>query len=648
MIGVAVALVLAAGALAVAVSRFDANSYRETVEAAAARATGRALTISGPLKIVPSLMPTVSASGIALANLPGGSRPDMARVERIVITFALMPLLHGKVDVHSIELDGVDVLLERTADGRPNWVFGAPKPAEGAGDGTTLPQLDAVRITRAVVVLRDGTAPAREVRIDSLDVDMTDDGTTIAVKGGLDGRAVSANLSTGALAAVMADTPVPVQGQVDVDALRARVEGTVARPLTGQGLDMRATAEAPALESLNALVGARLPALGAVRVSARVADGPDGAWTLGDLSAEIGALAATGRLVLRPGTPFRIEGELASKRLDIDALSPTPATKRAADGRVIPQLPLDLGLPADVEGRIAVKAEQVRLAGLDLSAVATTLALDGKGLALSPLGLTLVGGRIDGSVRLSRGVSPEVALALKGRSLDLGALLKMLAVTDLVTGRGDFEVSLKGRGADTRSLAAGLGGQTFVALGQGTVASHYLDFIAADLIKILSPLTPRQEDTKVNCAVSRFGLDKGVATSTAFLFDTTRMTMTGEGTVDLRSEAVRFRLAPRPKDRALLSLATDVDVSGTLAKPRFTPSPLGVAKGAARIVGGVLLGPVGVLVPLATSGEADRNPCVEALATKGQVTPKDQGTLDSLRQGLGRTLDDLGTALNPF
>ena len=50
------------------------NAWRPEVEAAVQRTTGRALHI-GQLAFVPSLSPTLDVTGLALANLPGGSRP---------------------------------------------------------------------------------------------------------------------------------------------------------------------------------------------------------------------------------------------------------------------------------------------------------------------------------------------------------------------------------------------------------------------------------------------------------------------------------------------------------------------------------------------------------------------------------------------
>ena len=108
----------------------DPNAWRGEIEAAVQRATGRAVRI-GRLSLVPSASPTLGITDIALANPPGGSRPDMVTVARAEVKLALLPLLAGRIEVARLLLVRPDILLERDPAGRPNWRFGrsAGRPA---------------------------------------------------------------------------------------------------------------------------------------------------------------------------------------------------------------------------------------------------------------------------------------------------------------------------------------------------------------------------------------------------------------------------------------------------------------------------------------------------------------------------------------
>lgn len=112
------ALLAAAGASVAAVTLNWAAGH---VQAAVQAATGRAMTVAGPVRW--SLMPPrLDMHDVALANLPDGSRPAMVTAPRIKVFLAAWPLLVGAVRVDGIYAESPDVFLERTATGS-NWRF---------------------------------------------------------------------------------------------------------------------------------------------------------------------------------------------------------------------------------------------------------------------------------------------------------------------------------------------------------------------------------------------------------------------------------------------------------------------------------------------------------------------------------------------
>src|SRR6185369_6709900 len=178
------------------------NQYKGLIASEVERATGRKLTINGKIELALSLTPTLTAKDLSLANLPGGSRPEMIMLKRLEVQMQLLPLLSRQVKVDLLELHGADILLETDKTGRGNWVFshaetGSAGPAAASGEGPSLPEISLVKIRDSLVTYRDGdTGMSRSLRIDSLDA---------ATKGGriaLD------------LAALIAKSPVTVKGSV--------------------------------------------------------------------------------------------------------------------------------------------------------------------------------------------------------------------------------------------------------------------------------------------------------------------------------------------------------------------------------------------------------------------------------------------------
>jgi uncharacterized protein involved in outer membrane biogenesis len=119
----ALVVLLSTAALGVIVAVVDPNNYKPQIAAAVQRATGRALTLGGPLRVSLSLWPTIEVTDVKLANLPGGTRPNMVSAERIEAQLSLPALLlRHRLELTKLALVGPNILFERV-EGQPNWVL---------------------------------------------------------------------------------------------------------------------------------------------------------------------------------------------------------------------------------------------------------------------------------------------------------------------------------------------------------------------------------------------------------------------------------------------------------------------------------------------------------------------------------------------
>ena len=178
-------VVLVAGIL-VAPSFVDWNSQKGRLAAQFMALTGRDLSIAGDVRFTLLPAPALSAEEVSLANLAGGSAPEMARVRRLDLRIALSPLLRGDVQVESLVLVEPEILLEVLPDGRKNWDILPADPAtaaeagqadtsledEASGDGFSAPQvqLNQVTLRKGRIVYRDDLG---EERIDILSADLS-------------------------------------------------------------------------------------------------------------------------------------------------------------------------------------------------------------------------------------------------------------------------------------------------------------------------------------------------------------------------------------------------------------------------------------------------------------------------------------------
>ena len=127
----------------------DWDRFRPQVRDALQAATGRRVTIAGPVTLESTLPPVLSATDVVLGNFKSGSRPDMVRAQHAELTVGLFALLRGSVEVRGIALRDADIVLETDAKGRGNWTF---EPEGGQDEHWEFPE---IRVDDSAVEVRN-------------------------------------------------------------------------------------------------------------------------------------------------------------------------------------------------------------------------------------------------------------------------------------------------------------------------------------------------------------------------------------------------------------------------------------------------------------------------------------------------------------
>jgi AsmA protein len=477
----AVVLLIPALAVLGALVFVHPNAWRPEVEAAVQRTTGRVLRI-GRLAFVPSFSPTLSVTDLALANLPGGSRPDMITVAHAEAKLALLPLLAGRIEIARLLLIRPDILLERDAAGRPNWRFSgrpaaavsAPSASPGAPPGSRPGVLvRALRIEDARVTWqgKDVAAPMRiDLHVLEADASGLEAPVMVTARGAYAGQEFASSVEAGPLSRLFdaaAATPWPVKGMLETPGARLTIAGALTHPLDGDGYAFSVQGAAVNLSALDGLLATRLPPLRQVAFAARVVDDGGHLPEITGLAVRAGAsdldtfvaglkLAHAELSAATLGEPVRAEAT--------GSLRGVPLHVTAALGPLIALLsdpprpgPYPIELAAEAQGAtLAVKGGIGTLAPLsgidlavtgripDLSAlgplVGTVLpalqpvTLDARvaghegtpGFAIRGLAVTAPEVDISGELVVGLGPRPMLQATLSSRRVDLDAMLAAL------------------------------------------------------------------------------------------------------------------------------------------------------------------------------------------------------------------------------
>src|SRR5918996_1209320 len=136
LLGLVVVLI---GAALIVPFLIPTDTYKQQIAREVENATGRKLTIDGPLRftILPQL--GLEAQQVALANPPGAASPNMVQLKALEVELTVWPLLHGTLEVDRFVLVEPQIDLEVDAQGQPNWQLGGP-PADQPAEPSEPPE----------------------------------------------------------------------------------------------------------------------------------------------------------------------------------------------------------------------------------------------------------------------------------------------------------------------------------------------------------------------------------------------------------------------------------------------------------------------------------------------------------------------------
>ena len=580
MAGVVAVLAAAAGLFALP---YGHDVLRHRLGDMAEAATGRAVTIGGPVSLdwwtwTPSLV----AADVRLANTPWGSRPDMARIRRVAVRVALRPLLHGRVEVLGLSLDGVDLLLEKNQAGEGNWRLSAATTGSSASGRSGIPTIEHLSLTASTLTYRDPARPAPlVVAIDRLDA--RDQGRTISLTatGRVEDRPMSLDADFGDYATLHdPDLPYPLALSLGLGGLRARVAGHIDHPLAFTGIDTRVALSGPSMYELHQLLGLPLPTTPRFRVAGRLRS-QAGGWRLDDLRGRLGGSDLTGSAAIATnGAVPRLTAEIAAHTVELDDFAGFIGKTRRVPGsgeRVFSTEPFDLSLLRRMDADVGLRVDRIGGGRALIERIEGHLRLDGGRLTLDPLTVGLAGGTVTGRVAVDgAGAVPAAQADLRLRRIDLGRLTTSFSLGDSV-GRLGGQITFTAAGGSLAAMAANTDGHLVAFMGQGHVSRLVLELLALNLPNALVQWLSGDSPDPINCIILPFDATRGLISGQHLMIDAQDYTVIGKAVVDIGDEHVHLTLTPYPKRYTLFNAITSITIDGDLRRRQVHTDPWQVA-----------------------------------------------------------------------
>jgi AsmA protein len=602
-------LVVVVVVLLLAVRLFvDPNAYKDRIAQQVKRSTGRELTLSGPIKL--SVFPWIALElgPASLGNPPGFSAEPFAAVRHVAVRVKLLPLLHKELQIGKVEIDGLDVRLQKNAAGKGNWQdFGNDKSAgpqsaaSSRGGNESLPDLAGVEITDSRFSYQDLTAEHVSLELGQVSPDKP-----IPIKLKLD-------LTThpGAQAIELAaqlDVTLDLAAQTlnapsfTAELASAHLSGSVAgnKIIDAPAFNGAFKLEPVSLRDLLGKLGSTPPDTRDPKAFSRLAAQGNfsygaNALAVSDLDIQLDDSQLRGKLAVTNLDNKATDFNLAIDHINLDryrgpeqpaAPKPVAAAKPTENGAESSPEALQT---LDVSGTLTIGSATA--ANLSLTQVLVTLTAKDGVTHIAPVKAKLYGGDYSGEITLdARNAVPTLKLDQSLMGIDMAPLMKDFAKSQRVSGHGNVTTHLTAQGLGGDALFKTLNGQVAANVDNGAVEGIDLWFEINRAIALIQkaalPGGQSSGRTRFDAFKASADIVNGVATTKDLNIASQSLRVTGQGSTNLVTNAIDYQLkatllkdAPGAANTTGQTLADiPLNITGTTTSPAVRPDLEAMAK----------------------------------------------------------------------
>ncbi len=606
--------------LAIAVAFFEWNWLRVPLSSYVGARLGRPVAIDGDLTVELAARPRLVAESVTVANTPGSSEPEMARVERIELRVEPMSLLRGPVALSELTLVEPHLLLERDADGRGNWPVAGP---------AEVPLVDRLVIENGVVryvhadAATDVTlhvATSAESASAEMPVHFSGSGRLRRQPVQVDGEAASL------LALEDGERPYRLSAKILAGDTRARFDGTVV-PHRLDNLDGSLILQGRDLSQLYPIVPVPFPWTPPYRLSGRLKH-VGKVWTFRDFTGKVGDsdLGGSFEVDVSKPKPFA-DADLVSSRLDYKDLgglvglppaSGPPgartaaqnkeAAKRERSERALPARPYEVDKFRAVDARVRFKGKRFLASTLPLDNMNATLELRDAVLRFQPLDFGVAGGHVTSTLTLDARTD---VIRTEGdvtvRNIELNQLTPELKPPKGSAGKVGGRARFTAKGNSVADMLGSSNGEVALISRGGDASKLAMVLTNLDLARAAQLLLRGDTNSEIRCIVADFVVEDGTMFARRLVMDTEVEKIVGDGSIDFARERYDLTLDAKAKRPSIVALRGPIVVDGTFRSPRVHPAmgPVAARVGASVALGAALT-PLAALLPLIdVGGHAD-------------------------------------------
>ncbi|MCG0995211.1 AsmA-like C-terminal region-containing protein [Acetobacter indonesiensis] len=590
---------------------------------------GRNVSVES-LSVTPGRWLKLDLGGVKVANIPGGSKPDMVDVGHLSVEIKLSTLLHGPMLVRHVTGSDIHVLVERTSDRHPNWRF---KTKDIPGEASAKPPAPAAEITSPDQVVPDDRSSYPTV----LDVQMHNSDVTYRTAHGSEFRST---LNTITLNTKDASSPVsftvdgayngqPVQLDATLqpfDALRQThkpygmvvkgqsgdfkftFDGNATDPLNADGLSGAVTAETPTSRPLMTIAGMDLSQDIPLHMEGQFTHA-DNFWavTQGKGVVKNNSMTITQASLMEGerGKPDQVKADVAFDQLNVNSFLGKDGASNPSGADMV----LDVSSNPDplIDAKLSAKGVTYNVyhfSDASLSASVTPGLMAVRNLSLAYLGATLkASGKIAAAEKGNARVQGDVALA----KVDIDRFRRALGFKPVpLLGQVDMQMTASATQHTLNAAVQKADIAAAVAMTSGALDKKIIQAASADISMLFNK--PKGATT-VSCLLGVVSSHGGVGQALPMRIKTADGTLSANARFDLNRRWFDLIFSTQGKTTGRFALDIPVRVSGSFSNPSISLAKWS-ADGRAMLAQSERLN----TLPAGVKQFAQRNACYRAIA----------------------------------
>lgn len=606
------------------------------IEARAAAAAGRPVTIGG-LDVDLGRITRVTLADIVVENpadFPAPEATPFARVARLSVDVDVMAYLRDRrVSLPRVAIERPEVYVAATGDGRDNYTFPASGEPGRADEPSSPPEIRELSIV-------EGHA---KVAIPKLRADFdlaiaTRDAAgkpqiVVDAKGRYAGQPISGRLIGGAVLALQEENrPYPIDLSLANGPTKVTMAGTVQDPLNFKGIDVKLTFAGADMAALMPLTGVPIPETPPYEVSGSLAYA-EGKIRFENFSGKVGNSDLSGTIAVDPGKERpHVIADLSSKSVDLEDLGGfigaqpgdasvqrTQEQKRKfqaaqADARLLPGEPVNMPKVRAADVDLKYRGEKIKGRNMPFDSIAADLAIDDGRITLKPLTLGVGDGRIVADIDLQPLAEGRIRMRadIDFRHLSLSRIMN---ATQVFEGEGTIggKASLDATGNSMATFLGNGNGELILIMTGGDLSSLLVSLSGLQFGNAVVNALGLPQRSPLRCMVVDMPLKAGVLETKVVVIDTESDNVYGNGSIDLKTEAIDYRIRTEAKHPTVGSIPAPINISGTLKNPTILPGAEAAVRGGAAAVLGTILTPLAALIPTIQLGVGEDTDCAELI-----------------------------------